>query len=617
MKTTLLLCFALVFSISVLAQQHGVIPVEKQKITRNASLKPAILEPTGPNTTLFRQGDGPRTLFVNEVQVGTTVYDLQSNACIQNRLYVYPDGTAGAVWTQGFTPASYSERGTGYNYFDGTSWGEFPTARIETRKTGWPSYAPLGDGEMVISHGSVGALNFARRATRGSGAWTNSDIPGTTDYAWPRAISNNGIIHIIVNTYATYEGLTNALVYLRSTDNGATWTTPAILPGMDAASFTLTTGFDGFGGDEYIWAEPKGDTIAFAFGHFLGGLWIMKSFDNGLTWNRTTVYEFPAFTGEDSPDATTYDENFAIALDNQGQVHLATTRYKMVHYNSTSASWNYYPYTDGLVYWNESMPVIDTAIYNNLDSLENRGMLIGYMLDYNNNGEIEFPEVGADEVPWGDYRYVGPTSFPQMVVDDNNNIFVSYSALREDLVNAGANPNTQLYRHLYVVSKMNDKAEWMEPVDLNDDVIHAYDEVVWASMVGAADGNLHFLCQMDAEPGTTIGADADEPGENYMTYITFPTFVGLKPAVDIAKDVVISPNPASEYANVQVSLQDNMKVEVNIFDAMGRLVKSTNYGRLAAGTHILKTDTGALPSGFYLFSIKAGANQTTQKVIVK
>ena len=616
MKTTLLLCLALVLNISMFAQKTGVIAIEKQKITRTASLKPAVLEPTGPNTTYFREGDGPRTAFVNETQVGMTVYDLQSNACTQNRLYVYPDGTAGAVWTQGFAAPSYAERGSGYNYFDGTSWGEFPTARIETRKTGWPSYAPLGDGEMVISHGSTGPLNFARRATRGSGAWTNSNIPGTEEYGWPRTIYNNGVIHIIVNTYATYQGLTNALVYVRSTDDGATWTGPTVLPGMEASAFSLTAGFEGFGGDTYIWAEPKGDTIAFAFGHFLGGLWIMKSFDNGLTWNKSTVYEFPAFTGEDSPDVTTYDENFAIALDNEGKVHLAVTRYKMVHYNSTAASWNYYPYTDGLVYWNESMPAIDTAIYNNLDSLENRGMIIGYMLDYNSNGEIEFPEVGASEIPWGDYRYVGPTSFPQMVIDDNNNMFVSYSALREDLVNTGANPNTQLYRHLYVVSKMNGQPEWMEPVDLNDDVMHSYDEVVWTSMVSAADGNLHFLCQMDPEPGTSMGADADEPGENYITYITFPTFVSVKP-VDIAKEVTISPNPASEYANVQVMLNNAGKVEINVYDVMGKLVMTKNYGQQSTGSHIYKINTASLPAGVYVFNVQAGGSQTSKKVIVK
>ena len=622
MKTTLLTVFALVIGMSLSAQKVGMISADKANVTQKATVKPLEADPNTPATNLFRQGDGPRTLGVNEAQVGLTTYDLQSNECIQNRMYVYPDNSIGAVWTQGYNSgASYSDRGTGYNYYNGATgtWGDIPTARLnsETAKTGWPSYAPLGAGEMVISHTSASMLNFTRRATRGEGSWTTSGIPGTTTYAWPRAITSNGVIHLIANTGALYQGLTNAIVYLRSTDNGATWSTPAILPGMDAASFTLTTGFTGFGGDGYAWATPKGDTLAFGFGSVLGGIWVMKSFDNGLTWTRTTVYQFPNFTGGDSPDATTFDETFALALDNEAKIHVVTTRYKIVHYNSTASpvSWNYYPYTDGIVYWNENMPQIDTAIYNNIDSLVSRGMYIGGMLDYNNNGEIEFPTVGTDQVPWGDYRYVGPSGMPQIEIDNNNNMFVSYSACREDLIGTGANPNSQLYKHLYLTSKMSDQATWTDPMDLNDDILHSFDEVVWGSMVNA-NGNLHFLCQMDPEPGTSIGADLDTPGDNYITYLNFPTFVSVKP-VDISKDVTVSPNPATEYANVQVMLSTSGKVEVSVYDIMGKLVVNNNYGQQPTGNHLYKVNTSSLTSGVYIFTVKAAGSQTTKKVIVK
>ena len=619
MKTTLLTVFALVIGISLSAQKVGNIPTNKENVTKKATFIPTVIDPSGSADAIFRQTDGPRTVGVNEAQLGLTTYDLQTNACIQNRLYVYPDNTIGAVWTQGYnTGASYSDRGTGYNYFDGTSWGDVPTARIssETAKCGWPSYAPLGNGEMVINHTSSGALNFTRRAAKGTGAWTTTSIPGTTGYAWPRAITSNGKIHLIVNTYALYQGLTNAIVYLSSSDNGATWTAPTVLPGMDAASFNLTVGFAGFGGDEYAWAEPHGDTIAFAFGGFLGGMWIMKSFDNGLTWTRTTVYEFPAFTGTDSPVATTYDETFAVALDNEAKAHIVTTRYKIIHYNSEAASWNYYPYTDGIVYWNETMPQLDTSIYNNEDSLFNRNMYIGGMIDYNNNGVIDFPEVGTDQVPWGDYRYVGPSSMPQIVIDKDNNIFVSYSSCREDLANTGANPNTELYKHLYVTSKMHDQTTWMDPVDLNDDIIHSFDEVVWGNMVSAHDGSLHFLAQIDAEPGTSIAGDLDQPGDNFPTYINFPTFVNTKPIVDISKDVTVSPNPASDFANILVTLTNSSKVEVNVYDVMGKLVMNSNYGQQSTGIHSYKINTSSLTKGVYLFNVKAAGGQTTKKVIV-
>ena len=72
------------------------------------------------------------TKSINEDEIGQTKYDMQTNTCTPSgRFFVYDDGTRGAVWTMGFNTASWPDRGTGYNYFDGTSWGPEPTARIE------------------------------------------------------------------------------------------------------------------------------------------------------------------------------------------------------------------------------------------------------------------------------------------------------------------------------------------------------------------------------------------------------------------------------------------------------------------------------------------------------
>jgi len=620
MKISLLSICALMLGLSVSAQRIAITPASKANTKLPAALIPTVVEPTDQSTLFYQKGNGPRTASVNEAVIGMTTYDLQSNSGLQNRMYVYPDGTIGAVWTQGFNPGTsnaYTDRGTGYNYFDGTAWGDVPTARIpsETVKNGWPSYAPLGDGEMIISHKSAGKLSFTSRPTRGTGTWTTVDIPGTTSYAWPRAITNGNTIHVIANTGAAYLGLTNAMMYFKSTDNGATWTTPVIIPGLDAASLPLTSAFTGFGGDEYAWAAPKGDTIAFAVGNMVGGIWLMKSFDNGDTWTKTTVYQFPATSGTASPPIGTFDEVFAIALDNQGQVHLATTRYLIASYNTDAATWNYYPYNDGIVYWNESMSQIDTGTLYHQDSLIAKGMLAGYMIDYNGNDTIDYPDAGADAVPWGTYRYTGPTSFPQILIDNDNNMFISYSALREDLINSGATPTVQMYYHLYVTSKLNTQTEWSEPIDLTDNIEHGYDEVVWANMVLSNDGKLHFLCQIDPEPGTSIGTDADLPSDNYITYINFPTFVSVKP-VDIAKDVMVSPNPAGDFTNVQVLLNSIQKVQLNVYDVMGKLVINTSFGEQTTGSHTYKVNTSALPAGVYVFNIQAGASQTTKKVIV-
>ena len=101
--------------------------------------------------------EASRDVIINENTVGTTFWDLQSNALISNKIHCYDDGTIAAVWTMGMQATSFPDRGTGINYFDGVNWGPAPQARIETLRTAFPSYAPLGpDGEITFVTTSTG-----------------------------------------------------------------------------------------------------------------------------------------------------------------------------------------------------------------------------------------------------------------------------------------------------------------------------------------------------------------------------------------------------------------------------------------------------------------------------
>src|SRR5262249_44888532 len=54
--------------------------------------------------------------------IGQTIYDLQTNNSIPRRIVSYPDGTISMVWTTSddFGP-NYTNRGTGWNYYDGNA----------------------------------------------------------------------------------------------------------------------------------------------------------------------------------------------------------------------------------------------------------------------------------------------------------------------------------------------------------------------------------------------------------------------------------------------------------------------------------------------------------------
>ena len=95
-----------------------------------------------------------KTANASETVIGTTTYDLQSNASVQNRIIYHDDGTISAAWTMSsILDAAWADRGTGYNFFDGTNWGAFPTARLESSRGGWPSMIVMSSGkEAAITH---------------------------------------------------------------------------------------------------------------------------------------------------------------------------------------------------------------------------------------------------------------------------------------------------------------------------------------------------------------------------------------------------------------------------------------------------------------------------------
>jgi hypothetical protein len=548
MKKVLLVTLALAGIFSLFAQKNmGIIPARLKNQTAiriqgavdlpisPIAVKNPYVSPQPNNVAHKVTGNSvlntQNALAVSETQIGNTVYDLQTNSSVQNRLFVYPDGTIGATFTYGQNDFNnFPDRGTGYNYFNGSAWGAQPTARIETARCGWPSYCPFGtNGELIVSHNSTTGLLISKRTTKGTGTWTHSTLVGptnsggTTALLWSRTITSGNTIHIIACTdqavapaVYTYQGLKLALVYIRSTNGGTTWDAPRILPGMDSASI-VTQICKGFDGDTYAWALPKGDTIAFVVGKWGGGLFIEKSTNGGNTWTKIPVYTFPTITSFPTPTIPAVDGSLAIALDNGGNAHVCSGRMKVKA--TVPDSTFYFPYTDGLIYWHEGMPVIDTATLSNDAALSAAGNLIGYMHDWNGDDTINFPVVGTGQFPFGQY-WLSLSSMPQIAIDGNN-VYVTYSSVMETKTNPGANPNEQLYRHILYTNSNDGGNTWDSvTVDLNSDVSHDYDECVFGSLA-VQGNNLHMVYQADSEPGLAVRGDLDSYGANNIYYMTW------------------------------------------------------------------------------------------------
>ena len=301
-----------------------------------------------------------RDTQLEESLIMTTNYDLQTNSALGNRIATWADGTASFVATWDHTGSTaYSERGAGYNYYDGNSFGDEPEVRQEPIRSGWPSIAACGNGEILVSHAS--GTNVYYRSTKGQGEWNY--ITNFPDITWPRVVcsgSNDQYVHVVAAKQdPDYNGnYISTIYYARSTDGGQTWSDPIEFPDLSNDS-------DGdyrcqISADDYVLAS-NGNNVAILFGNYNTDVFYMISHDNGLTWERQIVAPFPmenthAYVFADHPEGMYYpvntsDNSHSIAIDNNGVVHVAFALFRWQASDGNSFTfWPAYGY--GIVYWN-------------------------------------------------------------------------------------------------------------------------------------------------------------------------------------------------------------------------------------------------------------------------
>jgi hypothetical protein len=558
----------------------------------------------------------PSSVKAPDVVLGGTRYDLQSNSTMGRRIHAFPDGTISAVWTKGQIETAFTDRGTGYNYFDGSAWGPAPTARIESVRVGWPTIQPYGEnGEIVVVHtGGTDGLLFSHRPQKGTGAWSNFSLVGPTgheDLLWPRMITTGEFhetIHVIAiapsvaNGGTVYEGLDGALLYSRSFDGGVTWDPlNAILPGITSEDFF------GFGGDEYCFAEPVGETIAFSVGGFLTDGTVVKSVDNGDTWDSYRYYIAPAprFNNEfPIPQHGGIDSFQSCVIDDNGVVHVAVGR--MCHSaDGTGAATSFYPYSNGLLYWNETMEPMDSVSVG-FDILDVSGIPSQYLL-------AEAQDHGEDTIVGIATYQASLTSMPQLAFDHTNKLLYAFYAG----VSLGYATEEFNFRHIWYRFSDDYGQTWSPYTDLTSDVFHIFSECVFLSVAGTVDSKAHMIYQTDNAPGINQRFTGHGVVDNNMVYLSVNISVGVDetPANVISLDQV-SPNPTSAIANVILNVDKAVSVEISLVNMLGQEVYTSVEQLTYAGAHNFKLDVSNYDAGIYFVKVKAGNNVVTKKLMV-
>lgn len=551
--------------------------------------------------------------------IGTTGYQLQTNASVCRRMIVKADGTIAATWTMSMVnDGAWADRGTGYNYFNGTAWGPAPTTRAENVRVGWPNLGLTSDGKEVVVTHEAANVHHIIRGTFGSGTWTNGAL-GHPD-VWPRLAvggSNGKTLHVISQTSGVsnppFMGQDGAISYSRSLDGGATWDKlRTIIPQIDASSYA------GFGGDSYS-IDAKGDTVAIVAGGFDVDVVLIKSFNNGDTWTKTIIKEFPIqmFDGATTPSDVdsdgiadtieTNDASLHVLLDNQGMAHVW---YGGMRVFSDGTGLSYFPFTDGLYYWNESMGT-------------QAPIMIAEAQDLNGDGVLNVTAQG---------RYqTSMSSMPSAGIDAAGNIYVAYSSLFEGDAENGTPGDGNSYRHIYLMKTPDNGQTWCGPMDVTDpNGSVGYIEGVYPSVAKRVNTHVHLVQQNDAVPGHGVGTSNPDVNNNGQTadmvYTKVPvadftglpcvSFVGINEVAQSNVTINVYPNPAHENVNIAIASKVNAKAVVTIYNSVGQKVDEF-ANTLTVGSSLLTVNTAAYQAGIYFITANVEGKVYSQKVIIE
>lgn len=628
MKKLLLFGFILGFVLSGFSQQRATISKEmrdfKVRVGHTYSQEIIASNPTTlpANTSM---------LLIEEADIGESYYDLQSNNSCQNRFHVYPDGTMAGIWTFGLEFPLFPNRGTGYNYFDGNSWGSIPGDPIESVRTGWPSYAPYGEnGELVVSHDfTVGSLYYLWRDEKGTGDWSEEEFAGPDGQkiSWNRSTTsgiNNSVVQTLCITFpdgnggTPYEGLNGALLYSRSADGGATWDPEnEILDGLTSDEYA------GFSADNYEWDTYDENTIAFLVGESWVDLILMKSEDGGDTWTKTVIWEHPYQMFDPLDPIVTEafycpDGAHDLEFDQNGKIHVVFG----INRASCDGTWpgSWYPGVGGIGYWNEDRPTFsgDTNAlcpYSDCEYTEliDDYNLIGWTQDLNGNDTIDVE--GALELAT---YYLGFSSMPQIHIDEQDHMFVVYSSITESYTGGLAN---QTYRHLW--SRTSPNGDWWGSfTDLTSSLAHVYDECVFPSIASRSDENFYLIYQRDEEPGMHVRGDEDPATLNTITQMAVnkADWTNIDENNTPINDYDVSqnyPNPFTGNSTVKVNVRQSTPLSLEVVNMIGQHVFTVDAGIARPGMNDITIDGTKLTPGIYFYTVRAGETAITKKMIVE
>ena len=87
-------------------------------------------------------------------------------------------------------------------------------------------------------------------------------------------------------------------------------------------------------------------------------------------------------------------------------------------------------------------------------------------------------------------------------------------------------------------------------------------------------------------------------------------------AVDLAENLSVYPNPATDNFTIEFNLAEATKLDINLMNAIGQKVSTIEAGNFNGGEHLINVNTANLAAGTYFVTIRSEEGITTKTITV-
>jgi hypothetical protein len=527
------------------------------------------------------------------VQIGTTLYEHQTNGSTGNRIAVCNDGSIYMSWQNLYE--SPSERHVHYAWFDPTGT-EFETGRVDIGED-------AGYTTLDIIYGNRAAIVYHSASQDDSTLVTLAidhnyihdfeifDPPDTVYPVtpespgacfWPYvAVSRFGNIHIVM-TENPLVSRPQRIAYTRSENGGVFWTDPVVVDtGMVISSV--------------IDVSPVSDRTVIG---------LCKSQDTTTQWKNDVVYY-------ESDDGLTWDfENGMVNITDYG--------------NDDQLLW---AFTDmDIIYdYDDYIHAVWNAVLLDDDGIHYPTRLFHYS---EQTGEITL--VTSDPTTENWLNIGGSWNLPickmnmgvYEITGGPDAVFVSWTNFDTSDVAANGYGNGELFMSYSIDNGLT----WTEPQNLTNShtpncLPGDCESDNWSSLADIVDDSLHIMYINDKCPAASQRNEG-VPTLNPVMYLAVPnpliTGIGTDEYA-LPKNLSLDqnyPNPFNESTTISFSIQQTGKVKLEIFDITGAFVQTLLDETLPAGEHHIAWNAADLASGTYLYKLTLSGKTTVRKAVL-